>query len=104
LLAKFKDYLGECVPSPDLTKGFLAQYAHRKPRTLARYAATIKSFMKWYGEPMDDFRIKVPRSLPPYTEDSDVAKLRLAATLTCCMKPRVSRVLASAASALSSIF
>jgi len=78
LLAKFQEYLGQYPPSPELAKGFLAQYAHRKPRTLARYAATIKSFQKWYGEPMDDFRIRVPRSLPPYTEDSDVAKLRAA--------------------------
>jgi hypothetical protein len=31
--------------------------------------------MKWYGEPMDDFKVKVPKSLPPYTEDSDIEKL-----------------------------
>ena len=78
LLARFRQYLNGYKPSIELAKGFLAPYAHRKPRTLARYAATIKSFMKWYGEPMDNFRIKVPRSLPPYTEDSDVDKLRQA--------------------------
>ena len=31
--------------------------------------------MKWYGEPMDDFKVKVPKSLPPYTEDQDIEKL-----------------------------
>jgi hypothetical protein len=24
---------------------------------------------------MDDFKVKVPKSLPPYTEDSDIEKL-----------------------------
>jgi site-specific recombinase XerD len=31
--------------------------------------------MKWYGQPMDDFQAKVPKTLPPYTEDSDIEKL-----------------------------
>jgi integrase/recombinase XerD len=76
LVRKFLlEYLGAYPPSPELAKGFLAQYVNKKPRTLARYAATIKGLMKWYGEPMDDFRIKVPRSLPPYTENSDIEKL-----------------------------
>jgi len=78
LLARFRQYLNGERPSAELAKVFLSYYAGRKSRTLARYAATIKSFMKWYGEPMDNFRIKVPRSLPPYTEDSDVDKLRQA--------------------------
>ena len=25
--------------------------------------------MKWYGEPMDNLKVKIPKSLPPYTED-----------------------------------
>jgi len=75
LLAKFHSYLNNYPPSPELAKGFLSQYSSKKPRTLARYAATIKSFMKWYGEPMDDFKVKVPKTLPPYTEDSDIEKL-----------------------------
>ena len=78
LLAKFRQYLNGFPPSVELAKGFLAQYASRKPRTLARYGATIKAFMKWYGVPMDDFRVKVPKTLPPYTEDSDVDKVRQA--------------------------
>ena len=31
--------------------------------------------MKWYGEPMNDFKVRVPKTLPPYTKDSDVEKL-----------------------------
>ncbi|UCG55388.1 MAG: tyrosine-type recombinase/integrase [Dehalococcoidia bacterium] len=76
LLAKFHQYLNSYPPSAELAKGFLVQYTSRKPRTLARYGATIKAFMKWYGEPMDDFRVKVPKTLPPYTKDSDVDKIR----------------------------
>lgn len=72
MLTKFKEYLNSYPPSPELAKGFLAQYADRKPRTLYRYAQMIRVFMKWYGEPMDDFRIKVPKTLPSYTKDSEV--------------------------------
>jgi len=75
LLAKFHGYLNNFPPSPELAKGFLSQYVDRKPRTLARYASTIKSFMRWYGEPLDDYRVRLPQTLPPYTEDSDVEKL-----------------------------
>ncbi len=31
--------------------------------------------MKWYGEPMNGFKVKVPKTLPDYTEDSDIEKL-----------------------------
>lgn len=31
--------------------------------------------MKWYGELIDDIKIKVPKTLPAYTEDSDIEKL-----------------------------
>ena len=75
LLDRFKQYLGDYPPSPELAKGFLAQYADRKPRTLYRYAQMIRVFMKWYGEPMDNFRVKVPKTLPRYTQDSEVERL-----------------------------
>ena len=82
MLARFLvEYLGSYPPTPELAKGFLAQYANRKPRTLARYAKMIRGFMKWFGEPMDDLKIKIPRSLPPYTEDDDIAKIIEAAQL-----------------------
>ncbi|MFC1913444.1 hypothetical protein ACFLX7_04565 [Chloroflexota bacterium] len=31
--------------------------------------------MKWYGETMDDLKIKMPKTLPPYIEDSEIEKL-----------------------------
>ena len=75
MLNRWKEYLNGYPPSPELAKGFLSQYADKKPRTLYRYAQMLKVFMKWYGEPMDDFRVKVPKTLPPYTEDSEVERL-----------------------------
>ncbi|MFC1987937.1 tyrosine-type recombinase/integrase [Chloroflexota bacterium] len=74
-LARFREYLNSYPPSPEVAKGFLAQYSDRKPRTMYRYAQMLKVFMKWYGEPMDDFKVKVPKTLPPYTENSDIEKL-----------------------------
>ena len=74
-LRKFQDFLGAYPPSAALAKGFLGQYVDRKPRTLYRYAQTLKALMAWYGEPLDDFKVRVPKSLPPYTEDADIEKL-----------------------------
>src|SRR5512138_2795035 len=39
----------------------------------------VKAFMKWYGESLHDVHIKIPKSLPPYTEDVDIEKLLEAA-------------------------
>ena len=75
MLARFKEYLNGYPPSLELTKGFLSQFANKKPRTLYRYNQMIRVFMKWYGEPMDDFKVKVPKNMPPYTENSNIEKL-----------------------------
>jgi len=75
MLTRYKVYLGDYPPSPELAKGFLAQYADRKARTLYRYAQMLRVFMKWYGEPMEDFKVKVPKSLPPYTEGAEIERL-----------------------------
>jgi len=75
VLARFKEYLNGYPLSAELAKGFLTQYADRKPRTLYRYAMMLKVFMKWYGEPMNGFRVKIPKTLPPYTKDSEVERL-----------------------------
>jgi len=75
VLSHFMSHLGAYPPSPELARSFLAQYANRKPRTLYRYAQMIKGFMKWYGEPMADPKVKIPKTLPPYTEDSEIGKL-----------------------------
>jgi integrase/recombinase XerD len=75
ILARLKEHLGNYPPSAELAKSFLAQYANRQPRTLYRYAQMVKAFMKWYGEPLTDVLIKIPKSLPSYTEDVDIEKL-----------------------------
>jgi len=76
----FFQYLGEFPPSPELAKSFLAQFADRKPATLARYVAILKVFFKWYGEDLN-LTIRVPKSLPAYVYTADVEKL-VAATTT----------------------
>ena len=35
----------------------------------------IKAFVKWYGEPLEDFTVRIPKTLPTYTEDRDIEKL-----------------------------
>jgi len=75
LLDKFREFLRGSRPSPSLAKEFLARYHQRSLHTQARYAATIKGFMRWYGEPVDDLKIKVPKNLPQYVEDDQVEKL-----------------------------
>ncbi len=74
MLGRFQKHLNSYPPSPELAKGFLAQYSNRAPRTLYRYAQMLRVFMRWYGEPLD-FKVKVQTSLPPYTEDSEIEKL-----------------------------
>lgn len=76
ILNRFKAYLGQFPPSAELAKGFLAPYAARQPRTLSRYAQMIKAFMRWYGESIEDLKVKIPRSIPKYTEDSALNQVR----------------------------
>jgi site-specific recombinase XerD len=76
VLAGFQKHLGNYPPSVELAKGFLSQFADRAPRTLYRYSQMVKGFMKWYGEPILDLTIKIPKSLPPYTENQTVDKIR----------------------------
>ena len=75
MLGRFETFLAERSPSPDLAKEFLSQFANRKPRTLYRYAQMIKSFMKWYGQPLEEFKVKIPRTLPPYIEDDQIERI-----------------------------
>jgi hypothetical protein len=56
-------------------RGLLTKYAGYNLHTLYRYTHMIKGFMKWYGEPLVDVNIKVPKTLPLYTEDVDIEKL-----------------------------
>ncbi|MGD0352306.1 MAG: tyrosine-type recombinase/integrase [Dehalococcoidia bacterium] len=75
ILVLFKDHLGDYPPSAELAKSFIYRYLDRKPRTLYRYAQMVRMFMKWYGEPITDFKVRVPKSLPPYTDNSDIDRL-----------------------------
>jgi integrase/recombinase XerD len=75
LLDHFRNHLAGGRPSREEAKAFLAPYSKRAPRTLYRYTQTIKAFMNWYGETLDDVRVRVPKSLPAYTEDTDIEKL-----------------------------
>jgi len=75
LLDKFREFLGNSRPSPSLAREFISGYHQRSLSTQARYTATIKGFMRWYGEPIDDLKIKVPKHLPQYVEDSQIEKL-----------------------------
>jgi integrase len=77
-LAKLKDCLGNFPPSAELARSFVAQFADRQPRTLYRYAQMVKAFMKWYGEPLSDLKIKVPKSIPKYTDDDVISRVRQA--------------------------
>ena len=74
ILSHFHAYLGEFPPSVELAKSFLGQFSDRKATTLYRYTAILKAFMDWYGEKLG-IRIKVPKTLPDYVEQSDVDKL-----------------------------
>ena len=74
VLKHFRGFLGEYPPTPELGKQFLSQFANRKTATLARYLATLKGFFDWYGEKLD-MRVRLPRTLPPYTEDADINAL-----------------------------
>jgi len=35
----------------------------------------IQAFMRWYGQPIDDVKVRVPKSLPPYIGDEEIEKL-----------------------------
>ncbi len=74
ILKHFHDYLGEFPPTPELAKSFLSKFTIRKTTTIARYAAILKMFFKWYGEELD-IKLRVPKILPSYVEKSDIDKL-----------------------------
>jgi integrase len=38
----------------------------------------MRGFLKWYGKPIDDLKVKVPRSLPSYTDNEVIEKLKAA--------------------------
>jgi hypothetical protein len=78
ILARLQLHLAEYPPSPELAKGFLSEYADREPRTLYRYSQMVIAFMKWCGEPLEELKFKVPKSIPQYTDKATVNTVRAA--------------------------
>ncbi|MBN1188580.1 MAG: tetratricopeptide repeat protein [Dehalococcoidales bacterium] len=58
LLERFKNFLRDRKPTPDLAKEFIAGYHEKALNTQAKYASIIKGLMKFYGEPVEDLKIK----------------------------------------------
>jgi hypothetical protein len=61
-------------PSHDLAIEFVSGYWEKAPRTQDKYAAIIKGFMTYFGEPIDDLKIKRPSPLPEIVKDVDIDK------------------------------
>ena len=74
IIGHLRIFLGDDPPSSELAKGYLRQFVERKPRTQERYAAELRSFMNWYGEPFD-LKVRLPRSLPKYVFHDAVMRL-----------------------------
>jgi len=75
LLDRFRVFLADRPPSAALAKAFIVTYTDRAPGTLLRYATTVKGFMKFCGEPLDDLNLARPKKLPEYIEDDRSEKL-----------------------------
>jgi integrase len=90
VLRHFRDFLGQYPPSPELAKQFLSQFTNRKTATLARYVNTLKVFLGWYGEKLN-YKVKAPKTLPSYVEDSDVDALVEAIRTKATYKHQVAR-------------
>lgn len=78
LLSRFETFLEGRPPSTALAKRFIAQFTGA-PATILRYASTVKGFMKFYGDPLDDLKLPRPHQIPSYIEDEDYDKLLVAA-------------------------
>ena len=58
--------------SPESAETHLSNSAHLKANTRARYATYLKGFLNYLGIPFD-MKVKVPKTLPPYVEGSEIA-------------------------------
>ncbi|HEY94133.1 MAG TPA: hypothetical protein G4O15_04275, partial [Dehalococcoidia bacterium] len=74
-LSEFQELLGGAPPTVEAAKAYLIRYANHAPRTRYRYTQMIGAFMKWYGQPLTDVKVKIPRDLPAYIDDEDIEKL-----------------------------
>ena len=60
--------------SSNSAEKYLSQSAHLKPNSRARYLAYLKSYLHYLGIPFD-MKVKVPKTLPPYVETSDIHRI-----------------------------
>jgi len=74
LLSKFKDYLNQRQPTPELAKSFLSQYFNHKQNTFVRYFTYVQGFITWYGSKLD-VKVKSPRLTPPYYTENQIESL-----------------------------
>jgi len=79
LLSRFEQFLAGHPPTISLAKRHIAGF-EGAPATILRYASTIKGFMKWCGEPLDDLKLPNPKHIPDLVEDMDYDKLLAAAS------------------------
>lgn len=75
ILTAFRTHLGDTVPNAEAAKSFLTRYADKSARTRYHYTQMIQAFMTWYGLPLSGVRVRIPKSLPTYIEDSEIMKL-----------------------------
>ena len=74
LLERFKDFLGERKPMPDLAKEFIAGHHEKALNTQAKYASIIKGLMKYYGEPIEDLKLRRFHPAPQIVEEESLEK------------------------------
>ena len=61
--------------------------------TQAKYAAIIKGFVKYYGEPIEDLKIRRPQAAPQIVEEENLEKLFDAARNKKSHKKKVDRTI-----------
>ena len=61
--------------STDTAKAFLAQHAHRKANTKARYTTYLKGFLNFLGITFD-LKVKVPKQLPTLVNAQEIETLK----------------------------
>ena len=75
LLGKFRAYIGEFPPDPQLGVQFLSQFQDIKVSSRARYFSVLNSFFKWYSGEELPLKIKQPKTLPQYVPGEEIDQL-----------------------------
>jgi integrase/recombinase XerD len=79
LLKRFQDFLAEHPPTKAQAKRFIAGFTDLSAGSVLRYASTIKGFMKFCGDPLDDLKLPHPKHVASYIKEEDYLKLLAAA-------------------------